>query len=314
MGGVPFDTPQGTVEASSVNKIKLYPGGTYQAGYSYSSAKSSNKSVVKASKDGTITAIKSGTATVTFKTSYGYVEKYKVTVKAYVCPVTFYPGYTLPKENKSSATTSRTGYYDEDDDYYYDSYYDDDYYYTSDNGTQNEIIMEVLNNTPQTFESLTVDYNICNKSGKTLESGTATLSGVVSKRRSYVSIYLPSKIKSAEYDLSKCTAEIKGSTFYSDVKYIDKSDSVSTSISDEGSSYYGNSEAWTVKVKNKTSKYVYGSVYVLLLDEKDKIVGVKRDELYLSGKEKSTSSFSIDREKYPGYDHRRIVPVVYCTK
>ncbi len=305
-GGVFFSAPLSRVEAST-NKITLYPGGTYQAGYYYSKAKSSNKSVVKVSKDGTITAVKAGSANVTFETSYGYTEKYKVTVKAYICPVTFYQGYSAVASRTSSSSSD-----DDDDDDDYDYYDDDDYSYN--NGSSNEIVMEVYNRTSQTFESMEVEYNICDKSGKSLSSDSASLSGVVSGKKAYVSVYLPSKVKRSDCDISKCTAKIKSTSYNPEMKYTDKSDSITTNITDRNSSYYGTTDTWTVKVKNRTNQYVSGNVYVLLLDDNDNIVGVKYEEIYLSGKQKTTESFSIDRSHYPGYDHRRVVPVVYSTK
>ncbi len=298
-GGVFFSAPLSRVEAST-NKITLYPGGTYQAGYYYSKAKSSNKSVVKVSRDGTITAVKAGSANVTFETSYGYTEKYKVTVKAYICPVTFYEGYTTTTSKTSSSSS------DDDD--------EDEEYYPYDSSTKNELVMELWNRTPQTFESMEVEYNICDKSGKTLDSGSATFSSVVAKKKAYVTISIASKVNPSSCDLSKCTAEIKSSSFDPTKKYTDRSDSMTTVINDSNSSYSGSTDTWTVKVKNRTNHYVYGNVYVLLLDDNDNIVGVKYDDLYLNGKTKTTTSFTIDRGKYPKYDHRRVIPVVYSTK
>ena len=75
------------VEAASTKKITLYVGETYAI--SAKKLSSNKKAVAKPVKDdyGTysIKAKKTGTATLTAKSSYGSTTKYKVTVKAHKC-------------------------------------------------------------------------------------------------------------------------------------------------------------------------------------------------------------------------------------
>lgn len=288
-----------SVEAAVAKKLTLYVGSTYEVpSYYYSSASSSKKSVASVKKGSyggyVISAQKPGTATIKLKSSYGYSDKYKVTVKSYFCPITFYLGANV--DNKKATSSS-------DD--------DDDYYYSYSTPSTSEVIMAVSNKTTQSFDTLKISYKICNKAGDELAKGTAEANCVLKNTTAYVSVSLPSGVKLASVDTDKCSAEITGSTFSPDYKYVDKSGSVTTDITE---STYSSSQSWDMTVKNKSKKYLEGMVYVLLFSNTDKIIGVKSERVYVYQKSSSEEYFDLDMDNYPEYSYRRVIPVFYYTK
>ena len=68
----------------------------------------------------------------------------------------------------------------------------------------------------------------------------------------------------------------------------------------------------TLKLKNQISSSVSGSVYIMLYDANDKLIGVRPVAVFLKGSAVNTETVKIDTEySYPTYDHYKLSTRAY---
>ena len=68
----------------------------------------------------------------------------------------------------------------------------------------------------------------------------------------------------------------------------------------------------TLKLKNKVSSSVSGTVYIMLYDSGDKLIGVRPLSIFLKGSAVNTETVKIDTQySYPTYDHYKLATRAY---
>jgi hypothetical protein len=272
------------VYAASSESLTMYVGEEF----SYSlytttikSVSSSDKSIVKASKDDdlkfaiNLTAKKAGSAKITIKykdiNDKSKTTTLKVTVK------------------KADITCKVTGLVD------------------------GYALIKIKNNTKQTFEKAYIKYNLKDSDGDTMKSEEDVyVTDLVAGKTAYYEVYVG---KDADIKFSKCTASVTALSHDPSYTYkVCAKDAIEITTKNETED--DSSVSFTIKIKNTTKQQVDGKYYLLICDADDDIIGMESYNIYLSKKETKTNSYStsIYKSTYPTYDHYKFVVTAYYTQ
>ena len=274
--------PVVNAEATTTKKITMYAGEafyTYVSGQEVKSVSSSNKSIVKASKDSdykrqvNLTAKKAGKATITIKVK-GYDNK----------TVTYKYAITVKKLSFDTSFVSAAGGY---------------------------VCVGVKNKTAQTFDKVVIQYTFKDANGEVVAQNTNTVSRVLTKKTAYTNIYVGSSNMEL-IDLSQSSVKVTAVAHEPDYSYKDVSTKITVTPKDEVVN--DRSVTFNITSKNTTNQYIMGYDYVMIYDEAGTLIGVEDYSLYLDKKETKTySGASFYFSKYPNYDYYEIVTNAYYT-
>lgn len=276
-------TPVNTVKAAS--KMTVYVGEEIQYsiyGATITSVSSSNKKVVKVSKSKDLSfafimkAKKAGSATVTVK--------YKGTIgnKVYSKKLKI----TVKKRDLKAAIKPLDSNY---------------------------VLLEVKNNTGQTFDIVLVQYTLKNSAGEIVEQSQERVRYVASGKTAYSSLFVKSDLN---VDASKCEAKVIATQRDLDAKYknVSGKDVVVTQTDVQESE---SSINFNLKVQNKLNKSVSGVIYIISYDAQGNIIDLNSRTLSLNKKEtKTLSSCYVSKSAYshPNYDHYKLVTQLYTSE
>lgn len=277
-------TPVNTVKAAK--KQTMYVGEKFEyyiTGSTITSASSSNKKVVKASKNKdrrfscNLEAKKAGSATITvkYKDYYGkfHTHKLKVTVKKLDIDVSLQP------------LESGSGY----------------------------VLLKVKNNTGQTFDHVNVKCTIKNPSGEIVQDTVERVVDVISKKTAYYSLRVGKDV-TVDYQQSSAKT-VDGSR---DPQYTYKNvSSKDVVVTEMDTIEEGNFIRFKLKRQNKLNKDIKVVNYILSYNAQGQIIDSERYIAYLGKKETKTSSeCSVSRSPYiyPDFDHYEIVTQAYTSE
>ena len=172
-----------------------------------------------------------------------------------------------------------------------------------------EVLVSVKNNTNHIFDYVEVTYTLKGADGAVLEEDKRMVYDLLPGKTSYDKIFY------STYDftiaIKKCSAKISSVYRSPEAKYVDRASKLT--ITDKGNMKTNPGYATlTLKLKNKISSSMSGSVYILLYDKKDRLIGVRTLSVFLKGSAVETETEKIDTTySYPSYDHYKIVKNVY---
>ena len=274
--------PVVNAEAATTKKVTMYVGEafyTYVSGQKVKSVSSSDKNVVKASKDSdykrqvNFTAKKAGKATITVK-----VKDY------YNKTVTYKYAITVKKLSFDTSFVSSAGGY---------------------------VCVGVKNKTAQTFDKVVIQYTFKDANGEVVAQNTDTVYRVPTKKTTYTNIYVGSSNMEL-IDLSQSSVKVTAVAHEPDYSYKDVSTKITVTPKDEVVN--DRSVTFNITSKNTTNQYVTGYNYVMIYDEAGTLLGV--EDLMLSLDKKETKTYNgetIYFSQYPTYDHYEIVTTAYYT-
>lgn len=275
--------PVVNAEAASSEKLTMYVGEafyTWISGNGVQSVSSSNKSVVKVSKDKdykrqvNFTAKKAGKATITvkYKDYNNKTKTYKITV-------------TVKKLSFDTAYIYESG---------------------------SCIGVSIKNKTAQTFDKILLKYTFKDAAGAVIAQGDQE---VVYKVPAGKTVYHKILVGSSNLDLidlSQSSVKVIAVEHDPGYTYKDVSSKVKVSVKDENKTE--SNLTFKLTSRNTTSQNVIGHNYVLLYDAVGTLLGVEEGSIYLDKKETKTSSdYYISFYSYPTYDHYEIVTIAYYT-
>lgn len=175
--------------------------------------------------------------------------------------------------------------------------------------SEGEVLVSVKNNTKQTFDYAYVTYTLKGEDGAVLEKDKKMVDNLLPGKTSYA------KIMYSTYDftidIDQCSGKITEVDRSISAKYTDRSSKVSitdTMDMDVNPGY----ATLTLKLKNKVSSSVSGTVYIMLYDSGDKLIGVRPLSIFLKGSAVNTETVKIDTQySYPTYDHYKLATRAY---
>lgn len=267
--------PAASVAEAASQNLTLYVGEKYDI-VSAKSVKSNKKNIVKTGTD----------------KSSGYVQHYMIAKKAGKAVVSVKSKYgnsttkynVTVKKNPVKATMSMTGY------------------------KYPEVLITLKNSSSQIFETATVKYTLKKADGSVYEEKEINVYNVMPKKSAYKTISLTS---SADFDLSVSDVKVTGVYHNPNRKYVDATSKVKLSTEDTTAAKEVES---SLTCKNSVNKSVSGTVYYLLKNSSDEIIGVTSYSQYLQKKATETNTHSIYVDMYPGFDHYDMVAGFYYTK
>jgi hypothetical protein len=271
----------GKVQAAN-KSLTMYVGEAFE-GYLYgttiSSVKSSNAKVVKAAK---VSDRKYAYTMTAKKTGTATITvKYKTSGKT----KTYTVKLTVKKLAVDITTQSLDGGY---------------------------VLFKIKNNTAQSFNKIAFSYTLRDANGTEVAANTTTSLYAVSKSTTYETAYIGSNV---QFDDAQSSVTVTAATHDPSYTYKNttKSQLVVTTKDEEKS---GNTINFSIISKNKLSKNVCGTNYIMLYDANNNIIGVETSYINLSKKETRTSSASLYVSEYthPTYDHYEIVTRAYSYK
>lgn len=172
------------------------------------------------------------------------------------------------------------------------------------------ILLSVKNNTKQIFDNVVVNYSLYDISGNEVERNSVKVYSSMPDKTSYATI---------TYNKNSYTLhpEIGGAAVvYGDRSinhsYANRCSSVSVKVTNEEPSNY--SLDVTATIKNNYKDTVTGTVYLLLYDSFDNLIGAERYYAYLRANSIESHAFHIYSSTYPDYDHYKIVTRFYSQK
>jgi hypothetical protein len=159
------------------------------------------------------------------------------------------------------------------------------------------MLLEIKNNTKQTFTAVGLKYTLKDASGEVMEETTTSVLDVVAGKTVYKKIYYNQN--SFTPDLSQCTVKAVSDSRSTNAKYTNASSKVNTTVTDERD-VSGRSIKFTIKNKNTLKQNVSGNVYILVYDADGNLIDENSRSFYL--KSKATDTTSATCSFYTGTD------------
>lgn len=175
--------------------------------------------------------------------------------------------------------------------------------------SEGSVLVSVKNNTKQAFDYANVTYTLKGADGEVLEKDKKLISDLLPGKTSYTTISYSSY--SFTIDINQCSGKISDVSRSLSATYKDRSSKVAITDTEDTQINPGYSTI-TLKMENKSSSSVSGSVFILLYDEADQLIGVRPVSIYLKGNAVETETIKIDTEyTYKSYDHYKLKTVAY---
>lgn len=175
--------------------------------------------------------------------------------------------------------------------------------------SEGEVLVAVKNNTKQIFDYAYVTYTLKGADGAVLEKDKKMVDGLLPGKTSYAKIIYSTY--DFTIDIGQCSGKVTAVDRSISAKYTDRSSKVSitdTMDMDVNPGY----ATLTLKLKNKVSSAVSGTVYIMLYDASDKLIGVRPLSIFLKGSAVNTETVKIDTQySYPTYDHYKLATRAY---
>lgn len=175
--------------------------------------------------------------------------------------------------------------------------------------SEGEVLISVKNNTKQTFDYAYVTYTLKGADGAVLEKDKKMVDDLLPGKTSYAKIIYSTY--DFTIDISQCSGKVTEVDRSISAKYTDRSAKVSitdTMDLDVNPGY----ATLTMKLKNKISSSVSGTVYIMLYDAADQLIGVRPLSIYLKGSAIETETVKLDTKySYPTYDHYKLAIRAY---
>jgi predicted lipoprotein with Yx(FWY)xxD motif len=150
------------------------------------------------------------------------------------------------------------------------------------------LLLELKNNTKNTFEGVDIKYVLKDSSGKTYETDKTAVFGLVAGKTVYTNItYFESEFTP---DPSKCTVTASGVERTVNYTYKDASSDVEASVTNTDIDTGKRTVQYTVREKNNSKNYVVGNVYILIYDADGNLVNEVSDSINLSSNATDTDT------------------------
>ena len=174
--------------------------------------------------------------------------------------------------------------------------------------SEEEVLIAVKNNTKQIFDYAYVTYTLKGADGAVLEKDKKIVD-LLPGKTSYTKIMYG--MYDFTIDISQCSGKVTEVDRSINAKYTDRSAKVSITDTMDMDVNLGYATL-TLKLKNKVSSSVSGTVYIMLYDAADQLIGVRPLAIILKGSAVNTETVRIDSEFcYPTYDHYKVVKAAY---
>lgn len=175
------------------------------------------------------------------------------------------------------------------------------------------VLLEMKNNTKQTFERAEVRYTLKNASGQVIKEDVERVYYVMTGKTTYDSIYVG---RDQNIDFSQCEAKVTaaerdpGYTY----KNVAKKNLTVTKM-DEADD--GTNITFKLRIKNKLNQNVQVVNYLISYDSQGNIIDMTRRTAYVNKKAtETTSEYSVSKGTYshPTFDHYEIVTQAYTIE
>ena len=175
------------------------------------------------------------------------------------------------------------------------------------------VFLSVKNNTKQTFDQAMVSYVLKDGDGEVVAEDSVIVSDLVAGKTAYDKFYYDDY--SYDIDITKCTAKVVAVERHPNYTYTDMNKNLKYEVTEEGereTDDYGRvSEILSLHYSNKYKESITGSIWVILYDENDQVVGLRDVFVYLKGKASDTEKLTIYEKNY---DHYEVKTGVYYKK
>ncbi len=175
------------------------------------------------------------------------------------------------------------------------------------------VLLEVKNNTKQTFDRAEVRYTLKNASGQVIKEDVERVNYVMAGKTAYDSIYVG---RDQNIDFSQCEAKVTaadrdpGYTY----KNVAKKNLTVTKM-DEADD--GTNITFKLRIKNKLNQNVQVVNYLISYDSEGNIIDMTRRTAYVNKKAtETTSAYTVSKGSYshPTFDHYELVTQAYTME
>ena len=174
-----------------------------------------------------------------------------------------------------------------------------------------KVLMCVKNNMKSTFEDVKFTYTLRDASGAVVQKKEIIVSDILPGKTSYTTI----STYGTEVDASQCSAKFAQSSREPLTKYASLNSKVKSSVKEKNGDGY---IEFSVKLKNNSKSSARGSVFMLLYDSDNNIIGLKNFTVYgLDAGNVKTEQIRVYNSSYSefaSYNHYKIIPALYSKK
>lgn len=173
------------------------------------------------------------------------------------------------------------------------------------------VFLSVKNNTKQTFDQALVSYVLKDGDGEVVAEDSVIVSDLVPGKIAYDKFSYDNY--SYDIDITKCTAKVVAVDRHPNYTYTDMNKNLKYEVTEERETDdYGYEKViLSLHYSNKYKENITGSIWVILYDENDQVVGLRNVSVYLKGKASDTQKLTIYEKNY---DHYEVKTGVYYKK
>lgn len=155
------------------------------------------------------------------------------------------------------------------------------------------VLLSVKNNTPVYIDDATISYTLKTPEGETIAQNTRTVSDLMPKKTAY------EKISYNDYSFTvsseNSSAVYSGGSRTLSAKYKSRISTTNVTVTDESDGKL------TLKVQNKYSGAIRGTIDVLFYDEAGKVIYYNDYYVYMKGKEIASNTVNVPIDGYASY-------------
>lgn len=175
--------------------------------------------------------------------------------------------------------------------------------------SEGNLVIAVKNNTKQIFDSVSVSYTLKGADGAVLKEDVKLVDSLIPGKTSYERVSYSTY--SYTVDAAQCTGKVTVVSRTISAKYTESASKLSIKDSVNMTENEGYATLH-LTMKNKGSKAVTGSIYIMIYDSDDELIGVRPYSVYVKGSSTDSDTIKLDTQyTYKGYDHYKIVKTLY---